>query len=557
MAQQMRIPPERHFGHRCVNCKISDFLGRRYTCRFCADYTLCGKCFDDNRLPDSPQHCYYHPMSVYYAFAEYELYFGGEPFRGDHKVAQSYKCALCDVRGLSTANLYRHLQQEHRTHRDHNAYMSLVNALHMADNVMEQPVPVPVPQPLSQTRSNRARNLASLRTVAGGNTRPEQLFNAAFNLVLLVVQLDNMDSTADDFPERCFEILQQTETVLMQHRSSRAPDTETIESFVRVVEDQVVASMADRRQRLGGFALPRLTRGEAIAPGANALAMSLRDAMPVVFDRATTMVHRPTARRAREPIGLPPKLAVSSSSGSGKAASSSGQKVPTQTSAQGEKSTKKMSTVIISPLKDKRFLCSKLVRGNAQKMETKLHKATFTEAIFCSMLADEELFQPPIGLPWTANFMSGAVEPLSGVNPNGKLLLYPVKTKELMESFYQGLAEYKTWMGLDQTDPTADSKATEVPVPPNSSAYFAVFDDIPYADSGSDDLESGNSNESEEMASDLLAEEDDDDLVELEEYKESGEEENEDEGDEALDSDFSESAISQITDFIEMVIQDE
>lgn len=557
MAHQMRNPPERHFGHRCENCKISDFQGRRYTCRFCAEYTLCGKCFDANHLPASPQHRYYHPMSVYYAYAEYQLYFGGEPFCGDHKVAQSYKCALCDVRGLSTAHLFMHLLQEHRDHRDHDAYLSLVNTLYIADNGMEQQVPVP--QPSSQTRSTRSRNLASVRPVAGGNTRSEQrteqVFDSALSLALMVVQLDNMDSTAADFPERCYEILQQTETVLMQHRSSRVPDMEAIESFVRVIEDQVVTSMADRRQRLGASSssLHRLTRIEAISPGTNtALAMGMRAAMPVLVDQPTTMVRRQTARRTGEPIGIALQSAVASSSRSGKAGSSSGV-AKAQTKTQGDQPTKKVSTVITSPLKDKRFLCSKLVSGNGQKWESKLLKATFTEAMFCSMLADEELFQPPIGLPWTANFMLDAVEPSGSVKPNGKLLLYPVKTKELMERFYRGLAEYKTWIGY-QTEPTAESKATELPSASTSSAYFTVLEDIPYADSGSDDLESS---ASEEMASDLHGEGNDDDLAGLEEDKESGEEENGDEDDGASDSDFSESAISQITDFIDMVIQDE
>ncbi|KQS70609.1 uncharacterized protein LOC26526978 [Drosophila erecta] len=561
MADRMRYPPERHYGFRCRNCSKSEFLGRRYSCWFCTDYNLCGECFDANRLPEAPQHLYYHPLTVYYAYAEYQLYFGGEPFQGDHLVAQSYKCALCDERGLSTANLYKHLLQSHSTHCDHKAYLTLVNALYLADSAMGQSTS----QASGRTLPVRAPNSASARPLPGGSTRneqrPQQLFEAAFNLALMVLQLDTIDSTAADFPERCHEILQQSEALIVQHSNSRMPEMGAIESYVRVIEDQVVASMAVRRQRLGG---PGSSTASAIGMSAGA---------PALVNRQTGTVRRQTARRTGEPIGMALQAAVASSSSSARTGSvvAKHRPVPTQSKAQGTQPAKKLSTVIASPLKDKRFLCSKLVwdeKANGKKWETKLLKVSFIEAIFCSMLADEELAQLPCGLPWTGNFlsatqeMSHAVKPSGNFKPNGEVLLYPVQPVELMANFYKGLAEYKTWMSYP-AEMTADSKAIEGSVEPTGSPFFASFNDIPSADSGSDDLESGNSNQSgneavdatgapEEKASELPAEENG-----LEEEEESCEDENGDEGDEASGSDFSESGVSQIIGFIDMVMQDE
>ncbi|XP_043661874.1 uncharacterized protein LOC122625891 [Drosophila teissieri] len=589
MADRVCYPPERHYGFRCRNCSKSEFLGRRYSCWFCADYNVCGECFDANRLPEAPQHLYYHPLSVYYAYAEYQLYFGGEPFYGDHKVEQSFKCALCDERGLTTANLYKHLLQSHRSHRDHKAYLTLVNALHLADSAMGQTLS----QVSGHTPPVRAPNTASVRAPPGGNNtqndqRPQQLFEAAFNLALMVLQLDTMDSTAADFPDRCHEILQQSEALLVQHSNSRLPDMEAIESYVRVIEDQVVASMADRRQRLGGASgSHRLARLGAIGPASTTAtsAIGMRAATPALVDRQTAMVRRPMARRTGEPIGMALQAAVAASSSSGKAGSvvAKQRQVPTQVKAQGCQAAKKISTVIASPLKDKRFLCSKLVgddKANGQKWESKLLKASFIEAIFCSMLADEELIQLPSGLPWPVNFLSAtqgrmpnAVEPSGNFKPNGEVLLYPVQPMELMEHFYRGLAEYKTWMANQNVpaDVAADSKAIEGSVESSSSPYFpSLSDAIPHVDSASDDLESGNSNQSgneavgasgapEEKASELPAEENDGDLggFEEDEDEESCEDENGDVGEEASGSDFSESAVSQIADLIDMVMQDE
>ncbi|KRJ97493.1 uncharacterized protein LOC26534493 [Drosophila yakuba] len=580
MADLMRYPPERHYGFRCRNCSKSEFLGRRYSCWFCADYHVCGECYDANRLPEAPQHLYYHPLSVYYTYAEYQLYFGGEPFYGDHKVAQSYKCALCDERGLSTANLYKHLLQSHRTHRDHKAYLTLVNAIYLADSTMGQSLL----QASGPTPSVRAPNSASARAPPGGNSsrneqRPQQLFEAAFNLAMMVLQLDTMDSTASDFPDRCHEILQQSEALLVQHSNSRLPDIEAIESYVRVIEDQVVASMADRRRRLGGSSgSHRPVRFGAIGSASNAApAIGMRAATPVLVDRQTAMPRRQTTRRTGEPLGMVLQSAVAAASGSGKAGSvvAKHRQVSTQVKTQGCQATKKIPAVIVSPLKDKRFLCAKLLgdeKAKGQKWETNSLKASFIEAIFCSMLADEELIRLPSGLPWPVNFltvtqgMSNAVEPSGNLKPNGEVLLYPVKPVELMEKFYRGFANYKTWMGNQNVpaEMTADRRAIEGSVEGSSSPDL---NDIPYADSGSDDLESGNSNQSvneavdasgapEEKASELPVEENDEDLDGLEEEEESCEDENGDEGEEASGSEFSESAV-MAGGLIDMVMQEE
>ncbi|KAL7739478.1 hypothetical protein ACLKA6_003926 [Drosophila palustris] len=125
-------PPERHFGYVCRKCVAGSFPGRRYACWMCIDYQLCGSCYDSGELPTSPEHKYFHPLEVHYTRAEFELYFGGEGYV-EANVPQSYKCAFCDSCGFTSVQLYRHLTDTHRGHKDYDEYLSILYTRYIAD----------------------------------------------------------------------------------------------------------------------------------------------------------------------------------------------------------------------------------------------------------------------------------------------------------------------------------------------------------------------------------------------------------------------------------------
>ncbi|XP_032591665.1 E3 ubiquitin-protein ligase KCMF1-like [Drosophila grimshawi] len=120
-------PPKWHVGSECCKCKASSFAGRRYACWQCANYQLCGTCYDSGDLPAMPGHMFYHHLDVHYTLAEYELYFGGEPYQAD-KVPQSYKCAMCDMNGLDLYTLEAHVNSVHAKHGDYFVYSLLILA---------------------------------------------------------------------------------------------------------------------------------------------------------------------------------------------------------------------------------------------------------------------------------------------------------------------------------------------------------------------------------------------------------------------------------------------
>ncbi|XP_068151128.1 uncharacterized protein [Drosophila tropicalis] len=122
----MQVPPERHYGHLCLNCNAVDFPGRRYACWICLDYQLCGPCYDANRTPHSPHHRYYHPLDVHYTLSEYRLYFGNEPYSPEN-IPQSYKCGICYEHGYGSAEeLYYHLHSIHSEHVDYEDYSGIL-----------------------------------------------------------------------------------------------------------------------------------------------------------------------------------------------------------------------------------------------------------------------------------------------------------------------------------------------------------------------------------------------------------------------------------------------
>ncbi|XP_034471596.1 E3 ubiquitin-protein ligase KCMF1 [Drosophila innubila] len=125
-------PPERHLGYVCCKCIARSFLGRRYACWMCIDYQLCGNCYDTGELPTSPEHKYFHPLEVHYTRSEYELYFGGEGY-AEANVPQSYKCAFCDSCGFTSIQLYKHLADTHRGHKDFDEYLSILYTRYTAD----------------------------------------------------------------------------------------------------------------------------------------------------------------------------------------------------------------------------------------------------------------------------------------------------------------------------------------------------------------------------------------------------------------------------------------
>lgn len=132
MAPSSAHPPERHFGYVCCKCQTAAFAGRRYACWMCIGYQLCGSCYDSGQLPEAPEHKYFHPMEAHYTRAEYELYFGGESYV-EANVPQSYKCALCDLYGFTSMQLYKHLSDMHRGHKDFDEYFSILYTRYAAD----------------------------------------------------------------------------------------------------------------------------------------------------------------------------------------------------------------------------------------------------------------------------------------------------------------------------------------------------------------------------------------------------------------------------------------
>ncbi|ALC38184.1 CG31642, partial [Drosophila busckii] len=123
---------DRHNGYVCCKCKRGNFVGRRYSCWVCLEYQLCGRCYDAGEpLPQMRQHKYFHPLDVHYTRKEYELYFAGEDYV-EANAPQSLKCALCEICGLTSIQLYKHLNHEHRTHADFNDYFRILYARYEA-----------------------------------------------------------------------------------------------------------------------------------------------------------------------------------------------------------------------------------------------------------------------------------------------------------------------------------------------------------------------------------------------------------------------------------------
>ncbi|XP_017048936.2 uncharacterized protein LOC108093410 [Drosophila ficusphila] len=598
-------PPERHAGFQCRNCARADFPGRRYSCWICADYHVCGACFDASLLPEAPNHLYYHPLKAHYARAEYQLYFGGEPYLGEDNVAQSYKCALCEELGLTIADLHKHLQETHHAHQDHAAYLNLVQQ-----------------RSVGGSRTMAEALVASVDSAGREDQRRRAFSVEVVDLPQLLVRLEMLDTAAADFPDRCLEILHRAYLMRAQNSSE---DAERVETYVGIIEEEVAASMAERQRRLGRTpGSHRLVRSGVVLPGPNrTAAVGRRPATPSLAARPVLMARRPIMGSGNaHPIG-----AAGAPQRSGRTAvhtrtilSSSRtphvdqeracwkflrpgmmgtryQQVPVPVKALGCQPTEKIQPVdCASAFSDTRFLCSKLLRGGKSSGDQEQWlKAGFIEALFCSMLADEELIQLPRGLLWTVRNLTAkggkcsAIESPAeshAINEQSRKPQQPASNE--MERFYKGLDQYKAWMSSRntlmqqpvnrQTVQNWEEASTSTGLQPSAPCFAHLNPgDIPYADSDSDDGESGvhtsgNSSQNErapgsaglaeqrdeshpvnrELLDEAAGENGAEDSVELEEDGDDIDEE-----DEASESDFSETTIAQITDYINMIMQDE
>ncbi|XP_041673635.1 uncharacterized protein LOC108113453 isoform X2 [Drosophila eugracilis] len=474
MANLQRQPPERHFNFVCRNCSKADFLGRRYSCWVCANYHVCGACFDDIRLPEALQHLYYHPLKVHYDRAEYELYFAGEPYSGEDQVVQSYKCALCQENGLSTTDLYRHLLQTHQNEPDHSAYISMVYTHYLAGNTRERLLQCSrtIGPRSDSTRKQRSRNFEA----------------GVVNLAQLREQLEAMDSNATDFPQRCYEILHRAYYLRAQQSTTSMEELAMVENYLGDIESGVANIIAERQLRQGrSFRPTTLSRRGAIWPGSNAAsAVEMRLGTPSRTPRAAALLvvpRRPIVTRAdgaepfqrvvnrnctasRPSVSPPFDQGKTLSVDLGRTVVAVRDRPTLPVKAQGIPLTKKGLSSGNLAFKDSRFLCAKLVRAkssNAEEWNSKLLKTSFIEAIFCSMLADEELIQLPRSLLWT----------------HLKPMLH--QPSDEMKRLYKDFDEYKSWI-LNHTIQNRGGTSTLTAVRSGwnsiSTAYFVDPTDI-------------------------------------------------------------------------------
>ncbi|XP_017097091.3 uncharacterized protein [Drosophila bipectinata] len=421
MASSLPEPPERHFGYECRRCRVSDFGGRRYSCWICPNFDVCGECYDAGQIPLTRHHLYYHPLEAHFDRREFRVYFEGEAYGSDMQALQSYKCALCDMRGMSGADLYRHLLQSHRDHQDYSSYIAMVYSHYLKHNSLGPCNAAETPS-RSTTSQMLRRGTGSYRPPTGSGVRKSTIRTPTAGSVDIVNLLrsipEMLDPHNDDLPYKCMEVVNTIGTLRAQQNAcTRAEEAAAIGSYVRVLEQEILSRMSEWRQLREGRSSSGgqlMRRRSGLIPGSSASsAVSMAAAVRGRPSSATpsplsTSEH---ARRymdvwpaATRPFRLPPS-AVAANQEFREALAQSAK------SKSGETSKEVVVAKKISPpvkkVVDPRFLCPKLLandkKAGSSDSKTKQLKANFIQAILCSMLADDDLVSMPCGLPHPIN----------------------------------------------------------------------------------------------------------------------------------------------------------
>ncbi|XP_020810218.1 uncharacterized protein LOC110185612 [Drosophila serrata] len=497
MASGQQVPPERHFGFQCLSCLASNFPGRRYSCAVCTTYNLCGDCFDANLGPEVDNHLYYHPLKVYYTRTALQLYFNGETERYsiNNPSLQSYKCALCHVRGLTSGQLYKHLSKYHRSHRDYNEYADMVYIYNQSENSMTPP---------TASLQDEEQDSQDSRAIVDFLLPPEQARRSTHSrrgfcedgltMAQLLVQLKMLNLTAPDFPIRCVDILKRAHS--LQWQQSGRDVVKTAEKYVNLIEHEVAAGLCERRQRLSRTSSMRVIQRNGamiVLPASNGSetvrtpATSSETSRTLIINEDSEFPGVVGSGKYRQALG-----------------SSKHPKVLQDTKDHEEK----------TEASDKnRFLCSKFLVGNkstnrSRVVNTQL-KTTFIESLLCSMLADEEL-GPSTFEPFSLGDLKSqdaerqkkltiiSWKPHQSTVTNNLPVQMPYMNEMLR--FYKALDVYKNKM--DNLNPSTDAdKDKDTAEEPNNSNNdeFSFMDDS--AESNGDGDGTGNQGNANESAS--------------------------------------------------------
>lgn len=424
MASSLPEPPERHFGYECRRCRVSDFGGRRYSCWICPNFDVCGACYDAEQIPLTRHHLYYHPLEAHFDRAEFRLYFEGEAYGSDMQALQSYKCALCDARGMSGSDLYRHLLQSHRDHQDRASYISMVYAHYLTENSLgpcfasETPSLSTTPQ-MIRRGSDTYRPQYGSGSSSGTGTRKmysRSLSTASLDLVYLLRNIPELlDPHSPDLPSKCLEVMHQLGTLRAhQNACTRAEDAATLESYIRAIEQEIISRMAEWRQwrhGRGSSTGPLMRRRSGLIPGSSA---SSAVSMAAAVRRPSTPTPSPSStpeHGSRRYMDVWPSTGRTFFVSPSTAASNLEFRDAFVQSVKAKGCENLKDVVVVKknlslckkPVKDPRFLCPKLLandmKSGCSDSNTKMLRANFIQAILCSMMADKELISLPFGLP--------------------------------------------------------------------------------------------------------------------------------------------------------------
>ncbi|XP_017033032.1 uncharacterized protein [Drosophila kikkawai] len=469
----LQIPPERHFGFECCNCTVANFPGRRYSCGVCPGYNLCGDCFDTNLVPEDDHHLYYHPMKVHYTRAAFQLYFQGETYSADSPSFQSYKCALCELRGLTSGALYKHLSEVHLTHPDYDEYAELVSAYNETER-------------MSPAELRQNRELGLQERLIEFVLSPEQSGRShGLSLAQLLVQMKRLSITAPEFPHLCVRIMKRAHWLQAQQKDGEME--KAVQKYVSQIEHEVATGLCERRLRLDREAtasvrLNQRNGATSIVPASNGPVGMHTAATPTALVTNRTLYLN--ALRELEAMDGNEDTAMPCVVGPGKYRQALLSSKPPKVSQDTQEDQQEQNKIP----DNERFLCSQFLVDrkpppNRSRVVIKQLQANFVEAILCSMLADEELIPLPMKplcldakktqLMNTKRFYF----PLLKLQTEKKISPMEQPFMKEMFRFYKGLDKYKAKMDKPNESFSTDENGAEsslINSDSNSNGDFGV-----------------------------------------------------------------------------------
>lgn len=530
------IPPERHFGYVCSNCKAAAFVGRRYACWLCIDYQLCGNCYDSGQLAvgsASPDHKYFHPLEVHYTRTEYEFYFGGEPY-DEANVPQSYKCALCDSYGFTSIQLYKHISDEHRDHRDFYEYFNILYTRYAADTT--SPIIQEGESEVSQPSQAQAAAAAAASDFLRNGPRPSR------PMVVPSTRrsASSREAVVQTRPRRTPSLQQQAMRVLEDLHMSPEEQQRFLTSnglvgLLRTTSstDQQDHHQEDRRRfaasnraAFDGAIEMRTVRSttKAIRTRGNVQTAERRgdSAMP---KRELSQLYQ---RRQEDWVNYFSSLPSTSDMRSDQHQPSSKRFFtfanimrPSFESDETSKKQEKVKAVETVKKDSHRFLCQQFEQQQQQQKEMQQNRIRFIEAILCSMLSDEQLLPVTLGPAREVqleprNLDESGMQQLKAEEPQASA---SVAQLAAMERFYRGLDNYNKWLA-EFTSNRKEMNNMETPALPTYLLWQGQIggidsvnneqDDEDYNDEDEDDEDEDDEDEEAEDEDDEDGDDDDD-----------------------------------------------